>query len=40
MPVDELGGSGGKADLEEYLPVLWLTMSEYGYLDNPIENGV
>ena len=39
---DEIGGIGkGLTDLDEYLPVLWLTMTEYGYPVNPtIANGV
>ena len=41
MHGDEIGGLGGVTDLEEYLAVLWLTMTEYGYLADPtIENGV
>ena len=40
MHGDEIGELGGLADLDEYLPVLWLTMTDYGYLANPtIENG-
>jgi hypothetical protein len=41
MHGEKIGGLGGLTDLEEYLPVLWSTMSEYGYLVNPtIDNGV
>ena len=38
---DEIGGLAGFTDLEEYLLVLWMSMTKYGYLVNPTtENGV
>ena len=41
MHGDEHRGLGRKTDLDEYLPVLWLIITEYGYLANPpIENRV